>query len=244
MVTFVMVPGALHGAWAWDRVAPMLVARGDRAIAPELPGMGGNDSIRAGDATLAIWTDFLVDQIRRAGEPVYLVGHSRGGLVIGEAAERVPELVRGLIYVTALIVPPGITTFEVMGPETTSHSLTTCEDGKAFLMQPDQARPIFYNYCTPEDADWGAARLCPEPLAIMSTPAGVSWERWGRLPRAFVECTEDRTLSLDQQARIQAPAPCDPVKRIKADHSPFLSAPEALVDALAEIVDGWCGRGG
>lgn len=239
MTTFIMIPGALHGAWAWERVLPILTARGIRAITSDLPGMGLDDSIAVGEATLALWTSFLVDIIRRAGEPVYLVAHSRGGLVIGEAAERVPELVKGLIYVTSLIVPPGLTADEVMGRENRSHQLTQSGDGKSFVMDAETARRIFFNACASEDADWAVAHLCPEPVAVIQTPSSVSWDRWGTLPRAFIECTDDRTLSLERQAAIQSAAPCDPVVRIPADHSPFLSAPQALVDALTGIVDAW-----
>lgn len=241
MASLVLVPGALHGAWAWEGIVPLLAAQGHRVYAPDLPGTEREPSIPTGAATLRMWTDSLVDVIRQAGEPVHLVAHSRGGLVIGEAAEVVPELVRGLIYVTALIVPPGRTTPDVMGPQTSSQQLEFSEDRASFTMQPELATSLFYNACTPEQAEWAVRQLRPEPLAIMTTPASVTWARWGRLPRAFVECTEDRTLSLEQQIGIQAAAPCNPVRRIAADHSPFLSAPDALVNAITEIIAQWNG---
>ena len=42
MATFVLVHGAWHGGWCWERVAPLLVAKGHRVIAPDLPGMGSD----------------------------------------------------------------------------------------------------------------------------------------------------------------------------------------------------------
>jgi pimeloyl-ACP methyl ester carboxylesterase len=235
MATFLMIAGAAHSAWAWERVNPLLAAAGHRPITPDLPGMGADRSIPAGEATLEIWGDFLADQVRAAGEPVILVGHSRGGLVIGEAAERVPEQMRGLIYVTALLVPPGKTANEVMGAETTAHAPPLCEDGKAFYLTAEQATPLFFNACDPAEAAWACGHMTPEPLQPIATPASVTWERWGRLPRAYVECARDQCLSLERQAAIQAPAPCDPVIRLDTDHSPFLSDPKALTDALIAI---------
>lgn len=152
--------------------------------------------------------------------------------MIGEAAERVPELVQGLIYVTALIVPPGKSVRNLFGSAENAHAAPT---GEPITLAPEQAIPMFYNGCTAEDAAWATARLCAEPPRPIATPASVTWDRWGRLPRAFIECTEDRTLGMDRQRMLQATAPCDPVISLDTDHSPFLSAPEKLATAMCSI---------
>lgn len=36
-----------------------------------------------------------------------LCGHSRGGIVISSAAERAPESIRALVYITAFMLPSG-----------------------------------------------------------------------------------------------------------------------------------------
>jgi pimeloyl-ACP methyl ester carboxylesterase len=166
-----------------------------------------------------------------------LAGHSRGGLVIGEAAERVPELLAGLIYVTALLVPPGQSLAEVTGHR---------PDPDAPPMQPEQmaalARAQFYSGCTDEDAAWAIANLHREPMRVMHEPATVTWERWGSVPRGFIECSEDRTLSLAKQRDMQAAAPCDPVLTLEADHSPFLCTPDALARAMLAIGERFTAR--
>jgi pimeloyl-ACP methyl ester carboxylesterase len=234
MASFVLIPGAMHGRWTWDRVVPLLEAAGHAVIAPDLPGMGTNMAIPVEDVTLADWGDFVAGLVReahdRTGAPVVLAGHSRGGLVIGEAAERVPGLLAGLIYVTALIVPPGQCLADVSGHR---------PDPAAPPLDPAQlaalARAQFYSGCTPGDADWAIARLHREPMQVMHTPATVTHERWGRVPRAFIECSEDRVLTLEKQRAMQAAAPCDPVLTLAADHSPFLCAPGPLAGAMLEI---------
>jgi hypothetical protein len=71
--------------------------------------------------------------------------------------------------------------------------------------------------------------LKPLVAKLRITPEG-----FGSVPRAYVECTRDRTISLAAQRRMQASLPCDPVFTLASDHSPFLShAPE-----LAEILGG------
>lgn len=230
MASFVLIPGAMHGRWTWDRIVPLLEAAGHAAIAPDLPGMGTNMTIPTDAVTLADWGDFVAGVVRAADGPVVLVGHSRGGLVIGEAAERVPDRLAGLIYLTALLVPPGRSLADVTGHR---------PDPEAPPMSPDElaamARGLFYSGCSAADADWAIAKLHREPMRIMHEPATVTWERWGRVPRAFIECSEDRTLALDKQREMQAAAPCDPVLTLEADHSPFLCAPDALAGAMLAI---------
>lgn len=240
MATLILVPGAMHGSWTWNRVRPLLEGAGHQVIALDLPGMGGDGSVALADVTLRLWADLVAEHVRRAGQPVILGAHSRGGLVIGEAAEQAPEHVRGLIYITALIVPPGETALGVaqVGAAFPPPEAAVSRNG-GMLMVPEVATRAFYNCCTPEDAAWAVARLEPEPPAPMVTPAGVTWERWGRVPRAFIECAQDRILPLERQRLMQAAAPCDPVVRLDTDHSPFLSAPAELAQAMLAIVRGW-----
>lgn len=61
---FVLIAGAWHGAWCWERVIPLLAAAGHRVLAPDLLGMGEDPTPLAG-VTLASWAD----QIARATAP-------------------------------------------------------------------------------------------------------------------------------------------------------------------------------
>jgi pimeloyl-ACP methyl ester carboxylesterase len=231
MSTLILVPGAMHTSWVWHRVVPLLEQAGHRVLAPNLPGLGDNRSIAPREATLACWADFLIGEARGTGERVILVGHSRGGHVIGEAAERAPELMAGLVYVAAVIAQHGQSAFEAMGFDTNSKIADVSPDGIA-IMPPDAAIAGFYNRCSPSDAVEAANRLCPESLAPAGTPSSVTSKRWGRVPRAYVECSDDRALPLARQRSMQALAPCDPVFTLDADHSPFLSATAPLAEAL------------
>lgn len=242
MATFVLITGAFHGAWMWEKLTPLLEGAGHNVIAPDLPGMGADTSIAAADITLDHWGEAVADVVRRAADPVILAGHSRGGLVIGEAAERVAERLAGLIYITALVVPPGKSVRELVGADINAEARAPGLDRGVAAIGSEVAIPMFYNRCTTEDAAWAAAQLCPEPMLPMATPAKVTWERWGRVPRAFIECGDDRTLSIERQHILQAAAPCDPVIRLDTDHSPFLSAPAELAAAMIDIAAAFAGR--
>lgn len=240
MTTFLLVPGAFHPAMIWHRIVTLLEAKGHRAIALDLPGTGENQLAADGEITLASWADFVAERVSDTGENVVLVGHSRGGHVIGEAAERVPDALAGLIYVTAVISPPGMTMLESIGREPDSGFAVT-GDGRMDLLPGDVATAMFYHRCPPEDIRDALEHLFREPWTPASTPAGVTWERWGRVPRAFIECTDDQALDMACQKRMQARAPCDPVMTIETDHSPFFSTPEALADAMIRCAEHFTG---
>jgi hypothetical protein len=123
-----------------------------------------------------------------------------------------------------------------MGEDVPRHSV---QDATFKPFTEEEAAAIFYNCCSAKDAAWAAARLEPEPALPVVTPSEVTWERWGRIARDYIECSQDLVLSLERQKMIQAAAPCDPVVRLNTDHSPFLSAPEDLCHALVKVAHTW-----
>ena len=79
-------------------------------------------------------------------------------------------------------------------------------------------------------------RIVPEPIAPLITPLALSEARFGSVPRHYIECTDDQAIPLRQQRAMQAVLPCASVTTLDSDHSPFLTCPDALVDALDRIV--------
>lgn len=233
--TFILVPGAWHGAWCWERVVPLLEAAGHRALAPELLGMGA-DRARAAEGSLAAWGDQLAALVLAQPGPVILVGHSRGGALLSLLAERLPERITRLVYVAALLLADGTAVRDVLGGAIGARptNIAKADDGTCTIAAEDVG-PALYN-TTPGDWTAGAvSRLGPEPRVALRTPVAVSAARFGQVPRAYVECTADRTIPLATQRAMQAVWPCDPVLTLECDHSPFYSAPEALAAALIEL---------
>ncbi len=89
----------VHGAWgdgsAWSQEIPILEKAGHRIIAVQLPEHSLADDV----ATVKRAIDLL-------GEPIILVGHSYGGMVITNAAYNNPN-VKGLVYVAAFAPQEG-----------------------------------------------------------------------------------------------------------------------------------------
>ena len=244
MATFILVHGSMHGGWCWHKLVPLLEAQGHRVLAPDLPGMG-EDPTPLSEVTLSTWAEFIARLSREAGEQVILVGHSRGGTVISEAAELAPQSMLGLVYLAALLLPAGKKAFEAAVAEEARKAAEAgqgASDGLSLRVEPEAARALFYNRASREDAIWASARLCPEPLAPNVVPLTVTRERWGRLPRAYIECLDDRAVPIELQRAMHAALPCDPVVTMDSDHSPFLCEPRALAGHLADIASRFAAR--
>ncbi len=237
MATFILIHGAWHGGWCWERLTPLLTAAGHTVLAPDLPGMG-TDTRQLGSDPLGEWVDFVVDLAAGAEGRVILVGHSRGGLVISEAAERIPDRVDSLVYLTAFLLEPGQSLADVaarhpeVGP---GPAIRPAEDPSRLVVDLDLAAPIFYGRCTQDDALAAARRLVPEPVAALTRPLKISAERFGRVRRAYIEASQDQAISLEMQREMQAAWPCEPVIALESDHSPFYSAAPELARALLEL---------
>lgn len=237
MATFLMIHGAWHGGWCFEPLRPLLEARGHALIAPTLPGMDGGD-VPLGAVTLDLWAGFVADLASRQREPVILCGHSRGGIVISSAAERAPENIGALVYITAFMLPHGqsLRGFQMEAPNPQfGAALTPTADGSAVRFDPAAAGEVLYHRCRESVRREAAGRLVLEPTRPLGTGLSLSETRFGRVPRHYIECSDDRALLLFRQRAMQAALPCRSVATLDSDHSPFLSCPEALVDALVRI---------
>jgi pimeloyl-ACP methyl ester carboxylesterase len=197
----------------------------------------GADRTPFNELSLGHWGEFIANLIREGERPAVLVGHSRGGPVIGEAAERAPEAVLGLIYLSAVMVPAGMTTMDAFAeqPKELMAAATMTPDGLGFILDREVARRSFYHRASQTDADAALDRLCPEPIGPNQEPMTVTAERWGSLPRAYIECSDDRALPLSLQRNLQKALPCHPVVTLDSDHSPFLCMPVELASHLDSI---------
>jgi pimeloyl-ACP methyl ester carboxylesterase len=235
--SFVLIAGSWHGAWCWQKIVPLLEALGHSVRTPDLPGTGADKSDPAG-ATLEGWARFVAERIAMESEPVILVGHSRAGVVISRTAELVPEHLARLVYLSAYLLTPGGTVAAAARADSESlvpDNMIPATSGTTCVLREDVVREALFGECADADVEFALAHLAPEPLKPLVTPLRVTAERFGRVPRAYVECSRDRTISLAAQRRMQAALPCDPVFTLDTDHSPFLSCPQALAKLLGNL---------
>jgi pimeloyl-ACP methyl ester carboxylesterase len=242
MATFVLIHGSWHGGWCFDGVKAMLEAAGHEVIAPDLPGMGGDEAaLRA--VTLEGWGDFAAGLCLNAAQhPVVLVGHSRGGIVISAAAEQVPETVDALVYVCAMMLPDGMSRagFRSMVPPNAAYAamVSATENDAGTVVDPALAPQVFAQLSPANAVAAAMTRLVAEPNGPRDAPLRITPDRFGSIPRTYIECTADRTIPIESQRLMQQLVPGAKVITLDADHSPFLSRPRELADALIAAIPG------
>lgn len=242
MATFILIHGSWHGGWCFDEVRRLLEAQGHAVIAPDLPGMGGTEA-ELGAVTLQGWADFVADLCRKAPQrPVILAGHSRGGLVVSQAAETAPEAIDALVYICAMMLPDGVSRAEFKTMEEANPAfdalIRPTPGGHGTVITGDNPAAVFAQISPPELVASAMARLVAEPHGPRSEKLRLTPQGWGALPRTYVECTADRTIPLSSQRRMQAMSPGARVVTLDADHSPFLSRPAELAEALIGAIPG------
>ncbi len=232
MVTYVLVHGGSHGAWCWDKVVPLLRKKGHVVEAPDLPGHG-KDKTPIQEVTLQSCVDKICQVIEAQSEPVILVGHSMGGLVISQVAEYIPSKITMLVYLTASILKDGESCESLFN--STSLTFDFSNDQIFFTIKSKIAANLFYNDCLKEDVDRALLLLRPEATNIFKTTLHLSNEKYGRVPRVYIECLRDQTLSPDVQKSMYVASPCLKVISLNTGHSPFLSAPQNLAACLLSL---------
>jgi pimeloyl-ACP methyl ester carboxylesterase len=237
VATFVLVHGAWHGGWCWDKLVPLLEREGHRVVAVDLPGHG-DDRTPASEMTLDANAQRVVEHLERAGEPVILVGHSMGGMVVTQAAELAPDKVARLVYLAAFLPANGQSLLDLAAgddPDFVQQNLIVDEANGTALVADEAVRQAFYAECSDEDVARAKSNLVPESLAAMAAPVQTTAEGWGSVPRVYIECTRDGAIDIERQRRMQAALPCVEVLSIDTDHSPFLSRPEELAAHLLSL---------
>ena len=236
MATILLVPGAWHGRWCWELLIPRLEALGHRVVAPELLAMG-DDPTPLSEVTLARWADQVAAVVADQAEPVVLLGHSRGGIVVSEVAERVPESIGLLIYLAAFMLPDGMSLVAASGQGggAAPSYLVPGDGGLSLTVKREAVGEIFYNTSPAELVRVAQDKMGPEPSSSLATPLKLSAERYGSVPRAYIECLQDKAVPIAVQRQLQAQSPCREVVTLDTDHCPFFSAPDELAAAVDRL---------
>jgi pimeloyl-ACP methyl ester carboxylesterase len=237
MKTFILIHGSWHSAWNWHRVVPLLEKAGHRAIAIDLPGMG-RDKTPIQEVTMKTTVEKICALIDSIPGKVILVGHSKNGIMISQAAEYRPAKIGKLVYLAAYLIPNGKTQREysvldtegwlkpyvTQYPETNSHTL-----------QPAIYKEGLYHDCDDNITELAKVLLGHEPVESGTTPLQLTEENFGSVPRVYIECTEDRAVTPFIQRKMYTEMPCEKVYSLATGHSPFFSKPKELVEILLDV---------
>src|SRR5258708_34519450 len=106
MSIYTRVHGSFQGGWTGEKFAPLRRAEGHKVVSPPLPG-SADAPLPADQATLDRYVERICVLIDAEPQSVILVGHSMGGIVISQTAERRPDRIAQLVYICGFILADG-----------------------------------------------------------------------------------------------------------------------------------------
>ena len=236
MAVFILVHGACHGGWCWEKVVPLLTANGHTVCAPDLPALG-KDHTPPANVTLADNVEKISRLLDKDDEPVVLVGHALGAVTISQAAEARRRKLKALVYVSGLLPPSGKCSRDMTALEPDAlfrRSREVSPDGMTYTFARAKLPALFYEDVSPEDRYRAMERLRPQPISISTSPVTLTEERFGSVPRWYIQCVHDNAVRIGVQRNIVKLTPCKVIS-MDCGHTPFYSAPEELAQHLETI---------
>ena len=212
-----------HGAWAdgssWAGVIAALKKESVEVSAAPLPLTSLADEVAA-----------LNRFLDRTEGPIVLAGHAYGGAVIALAR---PELVKALVYVTALAPDEGEKVADVfyrVEPHPQAPKLVP--DGGGLIWLPEGAFATAFAQNASGDQQAVLAAV-PISLNCITVPAGRPL--WKAVPSWFLIAEDDRMI-VPQTQRYMAERMKAKSRAHAVDHTPSVTAPAVVVDIIRDAI--------
>lgn len=242
MANFVLVHGAWHGAWCWQRVTSALQAQGHRVHAVTLTGLGERVHLMSPLVTLETHIADVANAIvAEELQDVVLAVHSYAGMLGTAVADRMPGRLRHLVYVDAVVPKPGESWSSTQASATREARLAAAQASSDYSFpNPDPA--VFG--LTGEDHAWVQRRQTPHPGHTYQATLVFDAQRVAQVPRTFIDCNQPALGTIDVvRQRVRDPRFWDGawvegggarVVELATGHDPMVSAPGELTRLLLE----------
>jgi pimeloyl-ACP methyl ester carboxylesterase len=235
--SYVLVPGAWHGAWCWSRVLPALRAAGHPAHAVTLTGVGDRAHLMSTEIRLRTHVrDVLSLLACEELRDVVLVGHSYAGMVITGVADALLKqgsgVLRHLVYVDAIVTRPGESWSSTQPPDTVAARVRAAKEAGGLGIPPPDAAVYGLKG---EDAAWVNRRQTPQPLGVYQDPLAFDAARVAKLPRTFIDCVAPALATIAPSRQRVRAEPGWNVVELQAGHDPMVSAAGDLVRLLLAV---------
>ncbi|MEU1517508.1 alpha/beta hydrolase family protein [Streptomyces sp. NPDC005811] len=232
MSTFVLVHGAWHGGWVWQRVAQALREAGHDVYTPTLTGISDRAHLASPAVGLSTHVQDVAALIAAYDlQDVVLVGHSYAGQVITGVADRVPHRLTRRVYLDAFVGRDGNAAIDLL-PETVAGHYRESVAGPGFgWLIPVRSLTVL-GVTDQADLDWLTPRLTPHPWRSYTEPLQLTGA-CEQVAATYVECTD--WMRVFQPHAEKAAALGWPVHHIPTGHEAMVTAPKDLAELLLAI---------
>jgi pimeloyl-ACP methyl ester carboxylesterase len=225
--SYVLVHGAFVSGSYWRDLSAILEKDGHRVeVIDQMPSAGTN-AAALGD--LKADTEMVRRTIESVGEPVVLVGHSYGGMVLTELADH-PGIAHA-VYLSAFWPTHGQSVMDILGGGPLPDWLLLRDDGALEMTDDLEVRRQIE--CGDVDSERAAQylqQMVPQSVSSFASPSTAP-ER--RHPTTYIICEHDQAVP--PAAQEQWATAADHVVRLPSSHQAMVSMPDRLASVLAQV---------
>ena len=233
--TYVLVHGANHGGWCFNRTAERLRGQGHRVFAPTLTGLAERSRDPVGAINLTTHINDILSLFKwEELEDAVLVGHSYGGMVISGVADKIPEKIRNLVFLDAVVPENGKCMADYTFPGDmllqVLHAVGSVGGG-LWLPAPPAA---FFNI---NEADRVMAdRLCtPHPMASLLEKISIGTNTESIKHHTYIFATNWNFPPIMQQYELAKARPGWKTFEVECGHDIMLDKPAELAEILSGL---------
>ena len=227
MSTVMLVHGAWSAGWVWDDVVPALENRGYRAVVvDQMPSSGPQAATEGG---LSADIDYVRDALDRIDEPVTLVGHSYGGMLLTALADH--PGVQHSIYLAAFWPPSNRSVLDMLGNGPAPWMVPHDDGTIALTGEKEMLREVLCAEASVADFDTVVANFSLMAGAAFAEPCPAP-ERTHSA--AYLICENDNALPPQAQEMMAAQA--DQTLRLESSHCPMFHMPDGLAGVLDDAM--------
>lgn len=224
LVSIVLVHGGFVDGSGWHDVHSQLKKRGYEVTIVQNPTTSLSDDVA-----------FTKRVIAEQKNPVILVGHSYGGVVVTEAGN--DPKVAGLVYIAAFAPDQGESVSSLIAnppPGASVPPILPPQDGFLFL---DKAK-FAQSFAADVDAELAGFMADSQvPWGVAALGGAVTVPAWKSKPSWYLVATEDKMIPPPAQRQMSKRAGSTVIEAA-GSHAIYVSKPQAVVDLIEKAANG------
>lgn len=232
--TFLLVPGSWCGAWCWEPVAKRLRQAGHAVHPLSLTGLAERSHLLSAAITLETHVMDVINLIRyRDLRDVVLVGHSYAGMILTVAADRLPQALRHIVYLDAMVPEPGECAMDMLPRHDVAQRVYRARhDGGISVPVPAPG-----HFASEAMQEWFKTHMTPQPLRPYLDRIAIRPPQGNGVPVTYVSCVPVRHPAIALSAERARRLPLWRVVEMESGHNVHLHRPDDVARLLVECAE-------